>query len=104
MKNLKCFVWVLVFTVLFFLIIPHNLFAIVPKFNPVKSAAEEVLGIFLMAESEFKKGQVFQNKHDYEKALSVYKHISSFSMDEVTRNFIDLKIENIENNISYYSP
>ncbi|KKR53745.1 MAG: hypothetical protein UT90_C0005G0052 [Parcubacteria group bacterium GW2011_GWA1_40_21] len=177
MKNLKSFVCGLIFIVLIFLIIPHNLFAIVPKFNPIKSATEEALGIFLTAEKEFKMGQILQNKHDYEnaiicyikslhswhsdeahlnltycfyeiklfftaekmafsglqsairdmnsvnyirflvllgniyyetgnyeKSLVIYKHISLFSMDEATREFIDQKIGNIENNISYYSP
>lgn len=166
-----------VFTVFIFLVIHHNLFAIVPKFNPIKSATEEALSVFLIAENEFKKGQVLQSKHDYEnaiicyikslhswhsdethlnltccfyeiklfftaekmalsgiqaaiqntdfvnyikflvllggiyyetenyeKALAVYRHISSFPMDKDSHNFIDLKIEDTENNISYYSP
>lgn len=177
MKNIRYFILGFVFTVFIFLVIPHNLFAIVPKLNPSKSATEEALSVFLMAENEFKKGRKFQSKHDYEnaiicyikslhswhsdetrlnltccfyeiklffsaekialsglqaamqnkdyvnyikflfllggiyyesgnyeKALALYKHISSFSMDKDSRNFIDLKIENIENNISYYSP
>jgi tetratricopeptide (TPR) repeat protein len=177
-KNLKSFVLGLVFAILIFLIIPHNLFALVStKFNPIKSANEEALSVFLTAEKEFKMGQILQNKHDYEnaiicyikslylwhsdeahlnltccfyeiklfftaekmalsglqatiremdsvnyirflvllgniyyetenyeKSLVIYKHISSFSMDEATREFIDQKIGNIENNISYYSP
>ena len=76
MKNLKSFVCGLIFIVLIFLIIPHNLFAIVPKFNPIKSATEEALGIFLIAEKEFKMGQILQNKHDYENAIICYQIVA----------------------------
>ena len=48
-------------------------------------------------------GDIYYESENYEKALAVYKHISSFPMDEVTRSFIHLKIEKIENNIFYYS-
>lgn len=177
MKNLKCSVLGLVFTVLFFLIIPHNLFAKITNFNPVKSVSEEALIIFSTAENEFKKGRVLQKDSDYEnaitcyikslrlwqsdethlnltccfyeirlfftaekmallglqataqnrdslnyirflfllgaiyyesenyeRALAVYKHIPLSSVDKDTRDFIAVKIKDIENNILSYSP
>ena len=49
-------------------------------------------------------GNIYYETENYEKSLVIYKHISLFSMDEATREFIDQKIGNIENNISYHSP
>lgn len=87
MKNLKCFIFGHVFTVFIFLTIPHNLFAKITNFNPVKTANEEALDVFLIAENEFKKGRVLQKKCDYENAITCYiKSLRLWQSDETHLN------------------
>lgn len=82
MKKLKCLALGISFALLVILTVSSNIFAIVTK-HANKSNKENVLNIFLESEKEFKKGQEFQNKKDFEKALMCY--INSFELCPVNR-------------------
>ena len=52
----------------------------------------------------FLLGVIYDESDCHRKALAVYEHILSFPVDEATSDFVNHKIENIENNIFYLTP
>ena len=62
----------IVFSVIFFVVFSSYSFAMVEKFNPIKSGKEEALDAFIGAQTAFINGEVFRANNDYEEAVACY--------------------------------
>ncbi|MBM2818139.1 MAG: hypothetical protein HW401_729 [Parcubacteria group bacterium] len=65
-------VLIFVLIIAFFAVFSPNAFALVKKFIPVNSGREEALKMFNMAQTEFRNGNIFQAKKEYEEAVECY--------------------------------